>query len=98
MEACATVTEVRPVGPYELELVFADNLRGRVDLTDRILGRGGDFQALEDPAFFRQVRVNHELGTIIWPNEVDFCPDLLHAWVAAGHVPAYEAEASCPTT
>ena len=98
MESCATVTAVRPVGGYQLELTFADDLRGTVDLSERIVGRGGDFRALEDPAFFGQVRVDHELGTIIWPNEVDFCPDLLHAWVAAGRVPAHEAELLCQTT
>jgi hypothetical protein len=94
MKACVTVTDVRPVGGFRLELVFSDGRRGIVDLTGRILGRGGDFSALEDPAFFRQVRVDPELGTIVWPNEVDFCPELLQEWAATGRVPAYEREGS----
>ena len=84
MESCATVTDVRVLGAYQLELVFADGLRGTVDLSGRIVGRGGVFQDLEDPVFFREVRVDANLGTIVWPNEADFCPDLLHAWVDAG--------------
>jgi hypothetical protein len=27
---------------------------------------------------FRQVRVDEELGTIVWPNGVDMDPDVLH--------------------
>ncbi len=42
--------------------------------------------------FFRQVRVDPELATIVWPNDIDFCPDLLREWVSAGCVPAYQRE------
>ena len=94
MEPCATIVEVRVLDGYQLELAFADGLRGTVDLAGRILGRGGVFQPLESAAVFRQVRIDPELGTIVWPNGADICPDLLHAWVATGSVPAYESEAS----
>ena len=94
MESCATVSNVRPMGGFRLELVFHDGLRGIVDLSGRILGRGGDFEALVDPAFFQQVRVDPELGTIVWPNGVDFCPDLLHDWLTADCVRAYERQTS----
>ena len=50
------------------------------------------FRPLEDPQFFRQVRVDPELGTIVWPNEADFCPDLLHQWALGEPVPPPEAE------
>lgn len=89
MEPCCTVTHVRTLDGYRLELSFSDGARGVVDLAGRVVGRGGLFQALENPAIFRQVRVDPELGTIVWPNEADFCPELLHAWVAAGCVPAH---------
>ena len=36
---------------------------------------------------FRQVQVDPELGTIVWPNEADFCPDLLHRWALGESVP-----------
>jgi len=79
-QMCATVTGVRVLDSYRLELTFADGIRGEVDLSERIVGRGGVFKLLEDPAFFRQVRVNDELGMIVWPNDADFCPDLLYRW------------------
>ena len=67
-----------------------------MDLAERIVGRGGIFQALEDPQFFRQARLDEEFGTIVWPNGADICPDLLYAWAAGQPVlpPAAETVAS----
>jgi hypothetical protein len=91
-EMCATVTEARILDAYRVELTFADGVRGIVDLSRRIVGRGGVFRPLEDPQFFRQVRVDPELGTIVWPNDADFCPDLLYRWALGEPVPPREAE------
>jgi hypothetical protein len=35
-------------------------------------------EPLRDLAFFRQVRVDPELRTIVWPNGFDLDPDVLH--------------------
>jgi hypothetical protein len=80
METCAVVKEVRVLGEYRLGLLFEDGLRGTVDLTALIVGRRGVFSALQDPGYFAQVRVDQELGTIVWPNGADFRPDVLHDW------------------
>jgi hypothetical protein len=40
---------------------------------------GGVFSQLEDVGFFSQVQVDPEAGTIVWPNGVDFCPDVLYS-------------------
>jgi hypothetical protein len=85
-EPCATVTDVRVLDSYRIQLTFSGGVRGVVDLTNRIVGRGGVFAQLETPEFFRQVSVDRELGTIIWPNGADFCPDLLHAWATGERV------------
>jgi hypothetical protein len=36
---------------------------------------------LKDPAYFAQVRVDTELGTVTWPNGADLDPDVLYAQV-----------------
>jgi hypothetical protein len=91
-QACATVTNTRCLEGYCLELTFSDGVRGVVDLTNRIVGRGGVFGPLETPSFFRQVSVDNELGTIVWPNGADFCPDLLYGWATGEAVPRSESE------
>lgn len=73
------ITDVRHLHGYVLELAFDDGLRAKLDFRDRILGRNGVFKPLEDIEFFRQVRLDPDFGTLVWPNEVDFCPEVLHA-------------------
>ena len=75
------VRQVAHVAGYRLELTFNDGTKGELEFKDRIVGRGGVFAALEDIAFFKQVKVDHEAGTIVWPNGVDFCPDVLYSLV-----------------
>jgi hypothetical protein len=73
------VKQVHHLGEYRLELSFTDGTKGELDLKERVVGRGGVFTPLEDISFFRQVKVDPEAGTIVWPNEVDFCPDVLYS-------------------
>jgi len=75
------VKQVRHLGAYRLELSFTDGTKGELDFEERVLGRGGVFSPLEDVSFFGQVTVDPEAGTIVWPNEVDFCPDVLYSLV-----------------
>jgi hypothetical protein len=73
------IIEVRHVEEYCLELTFADGKQGILDFCGRVVGRGGVFTPLEDLSFFKQVKVDPEIGTIVWPNEVDFDPDVLYS-------------------
>jgi hypothetical protein len=84
------VKHVRHVGEYRIELGFADGTTGVLDLKERVTGRGGVFTPLEDIAFFRQVKVDAEAGTIVWPNQVDFCPDVLYSLVTGKPIPVPE--------
>jgi hypothetical protein len=73
------VSQVRHVRDHRLELGFTDGTTKELDFRERITGRGGVFRDLEDVEFFKQVRVDPEAGTIVWPNGVDFCPDVLYS-------------------
>ena len=70
---------VRYVKEYTLELTFSDDTVAELDFRHRIVDRGGVFGPLEDLEFFAQVSVDPEAGTVVWPNGVDFCPDVLYA-------------------
>jgi hypothetical protein len=82
------VSAVRHIADYRLEICFADGVRGEMDFRSRIVGRGGVFAPMEQIAFFKQVVVDPEAGTLVWPNEVDFCPDVLYQG-ATGTAPAF---------
>ncbi len=75
------VKQVRHLGQYRLELSFTDGTKGELDLEDRVVGRAGVFVPLQEIDFFKQVEVDPEVGTIVWPNGVDFCPDVLYSLV-----------------
>jgi Protein of unknown function (DUF2442) len=84
------VKQVRHLGEYRLELTFTDGTTGELDFRQRVVGRGGVFRPLENVDFFRQVQVDLEAGTIVWPNEVDFCPDVLYSLVTGKPIREFE--------
>jgi hypothetical protein len=73
------ITDVRHVRDYKLATTFSDGTVATLDFRHRIVGRGGVFAALEAVDLFAQVTVDREAGTLVWPNGVDFCPDVLYA-------------------
>ncbi len=73
------VSGVRHINDYELEISFSDGIVASLDFRKRIVGRGGVFVSLENINVFAQVTVDREAGTLVWPNGVDFCPDVLYA-------------------
>ena len=73
------VVGVRHVHEYALEIKFSDDTTATVDLRHRIFGRGGVFQPLQEIKYFARVEVDQEGGTLVWPNGVDLCPDVLYA-------------------
>ena len=70
------VTDIGDVTPYTLHVKFSDGVVKQVDLKDEL--HGEVFEPLKDAAFFRQVIVNLETGTIEWPNGADFAPEFLY--------------------
>lgn len=70
------IVEARPLGGYLLYLRYADGAAGEVDLAP-LLQFTGVFEPLRDPAYFAQLRVDSDTGTIVWPNGADLCPDVL---------------------
>lgn len=84
------ITDVRHDQGYRLELTFADGKKARLDFRDKVVGRGGVFAPLENLDFFKRVRVDPEIGTLVWPNEVDFCPDVLYSEATGVPLPVLE--------
>lgn len=74
------VVAVEPLENYRLRLRFDDGSEGEIEVT-ALVPLEGVFAALRDAALFRAVRVDPELGTIVWPNGADLDPDVLYATV-----------------
>ncbi len=85
------VVAVKPAGGYRLWLRFEDGIEGTLDLSDQVAFTGV-FEALKDPAYFGQVRVNPEIGTICWPNGADLDPVVLYAAVTGAPLPNWARE------
>jgi len=68
---------VEPEAGFNLRLTFTDGTVRVLDMMPYL--RGPIFEPVRsNRAFFEAVRVDPELGTIVWPNGADVCPDVLY--------------------
>lgn len=74
------IISVQPVENYRLYLKFEDNQEGVVDIS-QLIEFTGIFAPLQDLAYFNQVKLNPEWGTIYWDNGADLDPDVLYSIV-----------------
>lgn len=72
------VVSARHIRDYELELEFEDGTRGIVDFS-QYRNRGGVFSKFNDMEYFKNFRINKELGVISWENGVDIAPETLYS-------------------
>ena len=66
------------VGAYRLRVEFEDQLERTIDFESILAGEL--YGPLRDLALFRQVRIDPEVHTLVWPNGADFDPATLHDW------------------
>jgi hypothetical protein len=70
------VLDVSYAGGYKLRVRFENEEVRVVDLSDHL--DGPIFEPLKDLSYFRQFKVNHDIDTVVWPNDADFSPDFLY--------------------
>jgi len=73
-------------GKYMIEVKFGDGSTGTIDFSE-YLDRGGVFEAFRDINFFKRFKVNHELGTLTWQNEIDIAPETLYSKATGSPLP-----------
>src|SRR5437016_3581863 len=77
-----TITDFEIVAPYTLRLTFDDGVTKTIDLSPML--RGELYSPLRDLDFFNSIRLDPEVGTIVWENGADFDPATLHDWDQVG--------------
>lgn len=78
------VRSVKPLDGFKVMLEFSNGEQKVVDLEPLL--HGPIFEPMRrDPKLFRTVRVDEELGTIVWDNGADIDPDVLYG----AHRPAW---------
>jgi len=70
------VTGVEVIGEHRLRLTFEDGAVGEVAFAEHEWR--GVFEPLRDQARFAEVRVDEQLGTIVWPGGLDMAPEPLY--------------------
>jgi hypothetical protein len=70
------VVGVAVVGDRVLRLLFSDGTAGDADFSAQRWT--GVLSPLNDPAYFAQVTVDPEAGTLVWPGGIDLAPEPLY--------------------
>jgi hypothetical protein len=73
-------------GEYKIEITFNDGKRGIVDFS-KYLHKGGVFDRFKDIQFFKNFKINEELGVITWQDEIDIAPETLYAEATGTSLP-----------
>ncbi len=71
---------------YKIEIIFDDGRSGIVDFTE-YLDRGGVFEKFKDITFFKSYKIDEEVGTIVWGNEIDISPEKLYSKATGAPLP-----------
>jgi hypothetical protein len=74
---------------YKIAIEFNNGSHGVADLSDSLTGK--IFEPLQDINFFKQFKVDEELGTICWENGADFAPEYLY-FLAFKNVPELQEQ------
>lgn len=72
------VVDFEVTNPYELRIVFDDNTIQTIDFEPVL--QGYYYGPLQELELFEQVRIDPEIGTLVWPNGADFDPATLYHW------------------
>ena len=78
-------------GGYRIEVTFDDGKRGVVDFS-KYLDKGGVFDRFKGIGFFRNFKINKDLGVLTWGDEIDIAPETLYAEATLSPLPEWMKE------
>lgn len=66
-----------PTTGTKVQLTFTSGERREVDLLPYLHGPIFD-EIRSDPSKFREIAIDRQIGTVVWPNGADIDPDVLY--------------------
>lgn len=72
------VVQFEIVALYTLRVVFSDGKEQVINFRPVLIGEL--YGPLQDEHLFKQVEIDPEVHTLVWPNGADFDPATLHDW------------------
>ena len=70
------IKDVKYVREYQLQIQFENGKCMLIDLRSHL--EGEIFKPLKEIAYFKTVKLNEDIDTIVWSNNADFSPDFLY--------------------
>jgi hypothetical protein len=70
------ITDISYLEGYKLKVKFENNECKMVDLQKHLDGK--IFEPLKNISYFKSVKLNKDIDTVVWPNNADFSPDFLY--------------------
>ena len=80
---------------YKIEVIFEDGAKGIVDFS-KYLSKGGVFERFKDKDFFKNFKINEELGVLTWAGEIDIAPETIYAEATGSHLPRWMHQQEAP--
>lgn len=75
------IIEVKVIKDYVLYIKFEDGVEGEIDVS-KIIPFKGIFSKFKDPKYFSTVKLNPDIGTIVWDNGADLSPDFIYSLIS----------------
>ena len=96
------IVQAVPLRPLSLLVEFDDGRFVLADLTN-VADRGGVFERLRDPRYFKKAKIVNGGRAIAWPDRLDFCADALYVHQARSRrkkptINAFGAQIFVPAT
>jgi hypothetical protein len=76
------------LGGYRIILTFDDGKNGIVDFA-QFIDKGGVFGKLKTPEYFKNFKINKELGVITWDDQIDIAPEVLYSKATNSPLPEW---------
>jgi len=72
------IVDFKHIEAFTFWIRFDDGQEQTIDFMPVL--KGALYRPLQDEAVFRQVEIDPERHTLVWPNGADFDPETLHDW------------------